>query len=398
MMAAGRAAQCGARVALLEKNHSLGQKLLLTGKGRCNITNAEYDQRKFIAQFGVQGKFLYPALHAFGVQDTIQFFEQRGLPTKLERGNRIFPVSDKAADVRQVLMSFLAETGVSIIKPAAVKNLIKTGRRIDKLEFSQTEMRAVSYIVCSGGLSYPATGSQGAGLRWAERLGHTLTTPEPALVPLIIEEPWVKELQGLSLKNVQISVYQANRKKDERFGEALFTHQGMSGPIILDMSKNIGKLLNGAVYLHIDLKPALEYSALDARLQRDLRENSSKLFKNSLHKLLPKKLIPVIIRLSGVDPGKKAGDITREERRRLLHLLKQLQLQVRGLAGFEKAIITAGGISLSEINPQTLRSKLIDNLYFAGEILDIDGPTGGYNLQLCWSTGYLAGENAAYGN
>ncbi len=396
MIAAGRAAQCGARVVLIERNCNLGQKLLLTGKGRCNITNAEYDLRRFVEQFGDKGKFLYSALHAFGVQDTIQFFKQRGVPTKVERGNRVFPVSDKAADVQRVLVDYLHETGVSTIKNATVKSLVKSGSRIDKLRLAEAELKASRYIVCTGGLSYPSTGSRGDGMRWANHLGHTLIPPQPALVPLIVEEPWIKDLQGLSLKNVRISVYQDNQKKDERFGEALFTHEGMSGPIILDMSQSIGNLLNGPVSLYIDLKPALDHSVLDTRLQRDLLEDGSKMFKNSLYKLLPKKLIPVIIRLSGIDPAKKAGDITREERKRLLHLLKRFKLQVRGLAGFENAIITAGGISLKEINPQTLCSRLIENLYFAGEVIDLDGPTGGYNLQICWSTGYLAGENAAH--
>jgi hypothetical protein len=395
MMAAGRAAQCGARVVLIEKNRRLGKKLLLTGKGRCNITNAEYDPHRFIEPFGKKGKFLYSALHKFGVQDTLQFFHQRGLQTKVERGKRIFPLSDQATDVRQVLADFLHETGVTIRKNTLVKALLKTGRRIEKLLLSQNELIADRYIICTGGLSYPATGSTGDGLTWAEQLGHTLIPPKPALTPVILKEPWIKELQGLSLKNVHISVYQNNKKQAERLGEALFTHEGMSGPIMLDMSKAIGNLLKKPVHLCIDFKPALAYSVLDARIQRDLQENRKKMFKNSLDKLLPHKLIPVIVRLSGINPAKQAGSFTKEERKRLLHLLKGFTVNVRGLAGFEKAIITTGGIALNEINPQALQSKLIDNLYFAGEILDLDGPTGGYNLQLCWSTGYVAGESAA---
>ena len=396
MIAAGRAAQCGARVLLIEKNAHLGKKLLLTGKGRCNITHAEYDTSRFVAAFGKKGKFLYSALNRFGVEDTVQFFQQRGLSLKLERGNRIFSASGLATDVRRVLADFLSETGVTILKDNTVKTLLKNGRQIESIKLSSTDLTADKYIVCTGGLSYPATGSEGDGFLWAECLGHTLIPPEPALVPLIIEEAWVKELQGLSLKNVNISVYQNNKKQAERFGEALFTHRGMSGPIILDMSKTIGKLLKRPVQLRIDFKPALEYKLLDDRIRRDLRENSGRMFKNSLDRLLPKKLIPVIVRLSGIEPDKKAGNLTKEERKRLLQLLKQFTLHVQGLDGFEKAIVTAGGVSLKEINPQTMRSRIIDNLYFAGEIIDLDGPTGGYNLQLCWSTGYLAGESAAY--
>lgn len=398
MMAAGRAAQCGKRVVLIEKNASLGKKLLLTGKGRCNITNAEYDMRKFIEPFGKKGKFLYSALHKFSVEDTVGFFENRGLATKIESGNRIFPVSDRAGDVRRVLIDYLHEVNVSIIKNTAVKAIVKTDNHIDKLKLSKGELTADRYIICTGGLSYPATGSQGDGFKWAKRLGHTLSALEPALVPVILKSSLVKELQGLSLKNVCISIYQAGKKQDERFGEALFTHFGMSGPIILDMSKKIGSLLASPVQLYIDLKPALAYSVLDARLQRDFKENSRRMFKNSLDKLLPKKLIPVIVRLSGIDPEKHVGSLTKDERKRLLNLFKGLKFNVSGLVGFERAVVTAGGISLGEICPETLCSRIIDNLYFAGEVLDLDGPTGGYNLQLCWSTGYVAGESAAYAN
>ncbi len=396
IIAAGRAAQCGARVALIEKNAQLGRKLLLTGKGRCNITQAEYDMSRFVAAFGKNGKFLYYALNRFGVEDTVKFFQQRGLAIKLERGNRLFPASGLAMDVLHILTEFLSETGVRILKNNTVKRLVKNERQIKSIKLSSTELTADKYIVCTGGLSYPTTGSAGDGFLWAESLGHKLIQHQPALVPLIIKEKWVKELQGLSLKNVNISVYQNNKKQTERFGEALFTHQGMSGPIILDMSKTIGKLLKQPVELRIDFKPALEYKQLDDRIRRDIQENRCKMFKNSLDRLLPQKLIPIIIRLSGIEPDKKTGNLTKKERKRLLQLLKQFTLHIKKLDSFEKAVITAGGIPLKEINPQTMRSRIIDNLYFAGEIIDLDGPTGGYNLQLCWSTGYLAGESAAY--
>lgn len=395
MMAAGCAAECGARVALVEKNRQLGKKLLITGKGRCNITHAEYDLRRLAEPFGKKGKFLYSALSCFGVEDVLEFFHKMGLKTKVERGMRVFPVSDSASDVRDVLIDYLHKTKVSILNNTTIKSMVKTGQRIESLNLDQATIAFDKIIVCTGGLSYPETGSSGDGYDWARQLGHTVIPAEPSLVPVIVEEPWVDELQGLSLRNVRISVYQSNKKLDERFGEALFTHQGMSGPIILDMSKHIGELLPQPVHLYIDFKPALEHKTLDTRLQKDFHENRTRMFKNSLNRLLPKKLIPVMIRLSGIDPDKKTGDITKAERKKLLHLLKQFSLRIRGLGGYDKAIVTAGGISLKEINPQTMQSKIIDNLYFAGEILDLDGPTGGYNLQLCWSTGYLAGQSAA---
>ena len=257
-------------------------------------------------------------------------------------------------------------------------------------------MRARNYLICTGGLSYPQTGSTGDGYKWAKEMGHTIVKPEPALTPVVIEEHWVKDLEGLSLKNVSISIYQNNKKKDERFGEALFTGFGMSGPIILDMSKSIGKLLaSGDVDLFIDFKPALDFDMLDKRILRDLEEHKNKTIKNIVPDLLPQKMVPVILDLAKIDPEKKGNSITKDERKKLRLFLKQFPLTVKGLLGFNKAIITSGGVALNEVDPKTMRSRIIDNLYFAGEILDLDGPTGGYNLQVCWSTGYLAGENAA---
>lgn len=381
MMAAGIAAQNGARVVLIEKNDKPGKKLLITGKGRCNITQAENDISSFCEAFGKKGKFLYTALQTFGVEDTINYFNKRGIETKVERGNRVFPISDKASDVLEVLLNFLKQNKVKIVNNCSA---------------SRGDISAEKYILCTGGRAYPSTGSSGAGYKWAKELGHTIIKPTRALVPVKIKESWIKRLQGLSLRNARISVYQQSKKQDERFGEALFTHEGMSGPIILDMSKKIGELLkNGPVELRIDLKPALNFPKLDARIQRDFKEKSNKIFKNSLDDLLPKLLIPVIIDLSGIHPEKKVNNITKEERNKLLHLLKELTLQVTSILGFDKAVVTSGGVDLKEVDPRTMRSKLIDNLYFAGEILDLDAPTGGYNLQMCWSTGYLAGFTAA---
>lgn len=399
MMAAGKAADKGTKVVLIEKNNRFGKKLLLTGKGRCNITNSDFDARSFVNEFGKNGKFLFSALHKFGPEDTIKFFNERGLPTKIERGNRVFPKSDRSNDVLRVLENFLRETGVKIMKGTEVKSFIKKDQLIAGVKTSSGEIIADKYILCTGGLSYPATGSTGDGFKWLKQMGHTVIPPKPALVPVILKEKWIKELEGLSLKNVKISIYQNNKKQIEQFGEALFTHNGLSGPIILEMSKRIGELLKTElVKLAIDFKPALEFETLDKRIQRDIQENSAKMFKNSLDWLLPQKLIPVVVKLSGIKPEKKAGELTRKERRKLLHLLKEFELEVVGLANIDEAIITVGGVSLKEVDPQTMQSKLFSNLYFAGEILDLDGPTGGYNLQVCWTTGSVAGQSAAVKN
>lgn len=396
IMAAGTAAASGAKVLLIEKNDILCKKLLLTGKGRCNITHAETDIAAFIQVFGPNGKFLYPGLQAFSIEDTLSFFNQQGLATKIERGQRVFPVSDSAADVRNVLVHYLKRNGAEILLNRAIKKIIHTNKHISKICHSRGEITAEKYIICTGGLSYPATGSSGDGYQWARELGHTIVKPQPSLTPVIVRESWISQLAGLSLRNVRISLFQDNRKQDERFGEALYTHHGLSGPVILDMSKKIGELLlKDTVKLIIDFKPALDHQKCNERLLRDFQQNKNKAFKNSLDQLLPKKLIPIIIQLSGIDPQKQVNSITREERKKLVQLLKEFSLTVKALSGFEKAIITAGGTALNEIDPRNMRSRIMDNLYFAGEILDLDGPTGGYNLQVCWSTGYLAGQSAA---
>jgi len=396
MMAALRASECGARVVILEKNASPGIKLLMTGKERCNITNAETDARKFAEAFGRNGKFLLSALNRFGVEETIDFFHKNNVRTKIERGNRVFPESDKARDVQEVFLRLIKKNGIPLRTGSSVKKIIHTNDEIEKVVLDKGEVRAANYLICTGGLSYPRTGSTGEGYKWAKDMGHTVIEPQPALTPVLVKEKWVKDLEGLSLKNVNISVHQDNRKRDDRFGEALFTFNGLSGPIVLDMSKSIGKLLSkGLTELVIDFKPALEPGVLDMRIMRDLEENKKKAIKNILAGLLPQKLIPVVLELLKIDPEKKGHSITKEERRSLRMILKEFPLTVTGLLGFGKAIITTGGINLKEVDPRTMRSKLIRNLYFAGEVLDLDGPTGGYNLQVCWSTGYLAGENAA---
>ncbi len=400
MMAALRASECGANVVLLEKNSMPGVKLLMTGKERCNITNAETDVRKFADNFGKNGKFLISAFYNFGVDKTIIFFNKNKLKTKIERGGRIFPEGDKARDVQELFLRLIKKNKITLLTNCSIKKISQRHNEIEKIVFDDSEIKAKNYLVSTGGLSYPQTGSTGEGYIWAKQLGHTIIKPEPALTPVLVKEKWVKELEGLSLKNVRIYVYQNNKKQDDSFGEALFTGSGMSGPIILNISKSIGKLLrksnvNGETSLFIDFKPALDFSVLDKRILRELEKYSNKSIKNILPELIPKKMISVILKLAGIDSEKKGHSITKDERKKLRLLLKQFPLTVKSLSGFNKAIITTGGISLKEVDPKTMRSKIIKNLYFAGEILDLDGPTGGYNLQVCWSTGYLAGENAA---
>jgi len=396
MMAAGRASELGAKVVLIEKNEILGKKLLITGKGRCNFTHSEFDIRKFAEKFGRNGRFLYSALAIFGAREVINFFECRGLKSRVEQGDRIFPEERNAQDILNVLTKYLTEGKVNIFLNSEITGFKQNNGKISQVFLQDRQISADKFIICTGGKAYPQTGSTGDGYRWAEQLGHTVITPVPALNPVKTSENWVKEVQGLSLKNVSIELFQNGKKQDERFGEMLFTHFGVSGPIVMDMSKNIGALLkNGPAKLLLDLKPALDFKKLDKRIQRDFQEFKGRMFKNSLKGLLPLSMIPVMIKLSGIDPEKKVDYISREERNKLVHLLKELELTPTGLLGFKWSVVTSGGVALKEVDPNTMCSKKIKNLYFAGEILDLDGPSGGYNLQICWSTGYLAGESAA---
>jgi len=397
IMAAAIAADNGAKVILLEKNDRLGKKLLITGKGRCNITNNTHDVKAFSEVFGKKGRFLLTAMFNFGVMQVVDFFKDNGVDSKVERGNRIFPVSDMASDVLNALVGFAKKCGVEIRVKSPVKKFVE-GESIIKsiiLEDGQ-HVCADNYIICTGGKSYPTTGSSGNGFEWAEKLGHRIVDVNPALVPVIVEERLVEDLQGLSLRNIEINIYQNDKKIDSRFGEAIFTINGLSGPIILDMSKTINAFLaKGPVNMFIDFKPALDYKKLDARILRDFEKMNKKQFKNSLSDLLPSKLIPVIVKASGIPPLKTVNEINKSERKTLLRLLKQFPLTVTSVEGFSKAIVSSGGVSLNEIDPRNMKSKIIENLYFAGEIIDLDGPTGGYNLQVAWSTGYLAGEKSA---
>ncbi len=393
ILSAGSAGQNGARVLLVEKNHNLGAKLLITGKGRCNITNYTPKVSELVKQYGINGKFLFSAFNKFGVEDIMNFFENYGVAVKTERGNRVFPQSDSSLDVLNALKKYLKESSVEIKTKAEVKDIIKKGNKIEKIILQDgEELIADKYVLATGGKSYPATGSTGDGYSWLKKLGHKIIPPKPVLVPIIVKEKFVKELEGLSLKNVEISVYKNNKKIKSEFGEAVFTDNGLSGPIILDLSKTVGESLPEKTELKIDFKTALDDKKLDERLQKDFKEFGAKMFKNYLPELMPQKLMPVMIKFSGIDGDRKVNTISREERKTLLKLLKSFTLEAKALDGYEKAIVTAGGVDLKEVDPQTMQSKIIENLYIVGEILNIDGPTGGYNLQVCWSTGHLAGN------
>lgn len=385
LMAANIAQDNGLKYIILERNSRAGRKIALTGKGRCNITNNNQDLQDLVSEYSKNGKFLYGTFSQFSVKDTLEYFEKvLDLELKTERGNRVFPNSDKAIDVVYALTKRIKDR---IIYNTDVIDFKINGNSIESVITNNGEYKGKHYLLATGGMSYPTTGSNGDGYKLARKLGHTIVEPKPALVPITVKEQWVKELSGLSLKNVNISVIQNGKKHISKFGEALFTHEGMSGPIIIDMSREIGDLLEKApVELSIDFKPALNESVLDNRVIEDFKEFRNKAFRNSLNKLLPSSLIPVFLALLPIDKDKKVADINKEERKSLVKLLKDFRLNVKELDSWDKAIVTAGGIDIKEIEPKTMKSKIINNLYFAGEIIDVYGPTGGYNLQICWST------------
>lgn len=398
MMAAIAAAESGTQVTLLEKKEKLGKKLSITGKGRCNITSA-LNLNDFITGYAGNGRFLYSALNHFSNHDLITFFNQRGLAMVVERGQRVFPASGRAEDVVQIMSKTMSELGIEILLKCRVEGIEFEGSKIMGIKANGKLIPCQSAIIATGGMSYPGTGSTGDGYTWAENAGHSIIEPRPGLVPLEVKETWVKELQGLSLKNVKVRAYhQNNRTINEEFGEMLFTHFGLSGPIILSMSRDIGEVLyknQGSVRLCLDLKPALSEEKLDERLQRDLAKYSRRKFNNALNDLLPQKIIPVVIRLSGIDSCKETHQVTRGERKKLLQTLKRMEFTITSTRPIAEAIVTAGGVEVKEINPKTMESRLIKGLYFAGEIIDVDGYTGGFNLQAAFSTGYLAGKSAA---
>lgn len=391
MMACHAAAMCGHQVTLLEKNEKLGKKIYITGKGRCNLTNAS-DMEVLFANVMSNRKFLYSAFYTFDNNQVIDLFEMNGMATKTERGNRVFPVSDHSSDVISTMAKVLKNDNVEVKLNTTVQSLIIKENKACGVIVNGKEISADNVILCTGGLSYPSTGSTGDGYEFAKKAGHRITDCTPSLVPFNIREEWVKDLQGLSLKNSAVTIYDEKKKLYSDFGEMLFTHFGVSGPMILSASGNIRAAeFAKPLKLVIDLKPAMTEEQLDKRILRDFDENKNKQFRNSVSKLLPSKLIPIIIDLSGIDPDKKVNEISKEERNHFVHLLKNLTMTINGLRGWNEAIITKGGINVKDVNPSTMESKLVSNLFFAGEVLDLDAMTGGYNLQIAWSTGYLAG-------
>ena len=394
-MAAGTAAENGKSVLLIERNNKIGRKVMITGKGRCNVTNACSLLNELIENIPVNGRFLYGALSRFMPFDTMDFFENLGVSLKIERGNRVFPETDKAVDIVDALNKYLKMTGVKRIKGRIVKLNNENGTIISAEDEDSNTYCADSYIIATGGKSYPLTGSTGDGYKLARQCGHTITELKPALVPLETSDSWTGSLQGLALKNIAITVRDNDTYKEvfHDFGEMLFTHFGVSGPVILSASSHMKNMRDGKYTIEIDLKPGLTDEKLDARILRDFSENANKSIANALAKLLPSKLIPVIVRLSEIPTDMKVNQITKDMRHDLVYLLKHFAIEIESFRPLEEAIVTSGGVSVKEINAKTMRSTLCDNLYFAGEVIDVDAYTGGFNLQIAFSTGVLAGKS-----
>ena len=393
LMAAVIAGREGAKVTLLEKMNYVGKKMGITGKGRCNITNV-CDMSEFIKNTPGNGKFLYGAYERFTNEDLLQLLHDAGLETKVERGGRVFPASDSALDVRNTFMKLMKQYGVDVHLEEPVKKILVDDGVVTGVVTGKETYHADAVVIATGGKSYPATGSTGDGYILVSQVGHTITDIRPSLVPIVTEESWVKDLMGLSLRNVELSVIAKNKVQATMFGEMMFTHFGITGPIVLSLSHTVGKLMRkkniGTIGLDINLKPALSPETLDKRLQKDFDLYSKKQLINGMKDLLPSRLIPLIIELAGIDPQKPINQISKEERQQIGYMLQHMPLTVKGLRPVEEAIVTAGGISLKEFNPKTMESKLVKGLYGAGEVLDIDAFTGGYNLQAAFSTGYVA--------
>ena len=389
MIACGTLAEKIPEVILIEKNKFLGKKLRITGKGRCNITNSA-DIEDFINNVPTNPRFLYSAFYSFTNDDIVSLLNSLGVKTKVERGGRIFPVSDSAKEVADALKKYALKKNVRLINAEALKILTDENRAVG-VKTDRGEFRADAVVMATGGKSYPLTGSDGKGMLMCREAGHTIITPKPSLIPVVTNEAWVSDLMGLALKNIEISVYnQKNKKIYSDFGEMLFTHFGISGPVVLSASAHMKNLEKEAYTITIDLKPALNEEKLDKRICRDFEEFKNKHLINALDELLPKALIPVIISLSGIPPHKEVNSVTREERHSLIKIIKALTLTVKGFRPIEEAIVTSGGINVKEIDSSTMESKIVKNLYFAGEMIDVDAYTGGFNLQIAYSTGYLA--------
>ncbi len=402
MMSAGRSSSLGAKVLLIEKNDKLGKKLLITGGGRCNVTNAEFDNRKLLEKFKDDGKFLFSAFSQYSVKDAIDFFHSKKMYTKIENEKRVFPITDKAESVWNVLVEYMKENKVTILSNTPVIDIATEGNGINKKIIgvrlkNNKIIKAKSVIVATGGVSRPETGSNGDAYKWLSNLGHKIINAEPSLVPISVKDKWIKKLAGTSLKNIKITTFQNKVKQEirDRDTKILFTHNGLSGPTILNMSKDIGELLKyGEVIISLDLLPDLDYGELNNKLQEIFKENDKRKIKNSLNELIPSTMVSIIIELSKIDGDKKCNSISREERLELVKLLKDIPINVDRLLGIDKAIISSGGVSLDEVDFKTMKSRLFPNLFLIGDILNIDRPSGGYSLQICWTTGYIAGTNS----
>ncbi len=395
LMAAGTAGERGFDVLLIERNDKVARKVMITGKGRCNVTNNCNLINDLIANVPTNGRFLYGAFSKFMPSDTIDFFEDMGVPLKVERGDRVFPVSDKAVDIVDALNAYSQDAGVKRIKGRVTELIIEDGRVRGVITEDGEEYPADKVIIATGGKSYPLTGSTGDGYELAKQAGHTVTELKPSLVPLNCHEGFCMDLQGLSLRNVEISVMDMDNYKEvyRDFGEMLFTHFGVSGPLILSASSHMKDMKERKYEIHIDLKPALSYEQLDKRIQRDFLENANKNFINALDALLPKKIVPIIVKLTGIKPSTKVNQVTKEMRAKLVNILKDLKVTVMSFRPIEEAIVTSGGVSTKEIDPKTMKSKLVEGLYFAGEVIDVDAYTGGFNLQIAFSTGMCAANS-----
>lgn len=396
MMAAGRAAERGKKVLLLEKNRDLGAKLAISGGGRCNITNAEEDERVLLANYGEAEKFLHSAFAQFGVSDVFSFFESRELPLMVEAKKRAFPKSERATDVVKALETYLQKGGVEVRTGVAVTRVVVEGGKIQKIETTAGDFVASAYIFATGGVSHPETGSTGDGFKWLAELGHTVEKPTPTIVPLRIKEGWVKKLAGVSIPEMKISFYVGTEKKFSKSGPLLFTHFGISGPTILNSAGKVADLLHeGTVTAGIDLFPGYDLGAIDRLLTETFDANKNKLLRNVLKDILPPGTTETFLTLvPSVDPETKVHSVTKEGRRKLVELVKRIPLTVSGLMGFDRAVVADGGLPLTEIDPRTMRSSRFDNLFVTGDLLHIRRPSGGYSLQLCWTTGYIAGDQA----
>ncbi len=396
MMAAGRAAELGAKVALVEKNQTLGNKLIITGGGRCNILHAEFDTHLLVEKYGKKGKSLFSAFSQLDAQATWDFFESRGLKLKIEAEHRAFPKSERAEDVRTTLMEYMAEHGVEILSNTQVLSIESDGSMITKIIHDGGLIVAKNYVVATGGKSHPETGSTGDGFLWMKKLGHTVIESDPALVPIAIKNRWVERTSGISLKNVRLTIVQGTTRHESAIGKMLFTHVGVSGPLVLNMSKRVGELLkNGEVTLSIDLFPKIDHAALDAMLLEQFEKGKNKLLKNNIGDVVQPRLAQELLIQAKIDPATPLYRLTRDDRKKFVQILKNVPLAVKGLLGTDKAVVTGGGVTLKEIEFKTMRSKLYNNLYLAGDMLDFDRPSGGFSLQICWTTGYIAGTNAA---